>query len=230
MDGLKKRFPIYSRLIKLYPVQYRREYGKQILQTTADMLDNSGRGSGKLLTWSKIALDLPLNIVKQQFQYVGGIYTKETPVYIKVNGILTSLLLLPFFAALIANGLDKVINNHTLYNSWVWRHNFIRLWVLVLPETAVLIAFATLLFYAVHNTANQPRQQLRRIFDFRHNWPIAASGLVALSILFMLRFHDSAPCWIRIPKHYLMSHQNQDQACRNYHFTFGSSMPLAPSR
>jgi hypothetical protein len=37
MGNLKKRFPLYSKVLRLYPYRYQKEYGEQILQTTADI-------------------------------------------------------------------------------------------------------------------------------------------------------------------------------------------------
>lgn len=42
MKNLKKRFPLYSKLIQLYPSSYLRQYRTQTLQTYADMLDEPG--------------------------------------------------------------------------------------------------------------------------------------------------------------------------------------------
>ncbi len=215
MSSLNKRFPLYAKLLRLYPAPYRREYEQQILQTTADMLDNPEQSGGRALTWTKISLDLPLNIAKQQVHYVGGIYMKETPSYVKISGILSGLLLLPFFAALIANGLDKVINNQTLYNSWVWRTDFLRLWVLILPLIAASIALVSFLVYVFQGSTNKPKNLLGRSTDLKHNWPIVMTGLAALGILFILRFHDSIPCWIQMHTH-LLHHKNLNQACQNY--------------
>jgi hypothetical protein len=229
MSGLKERFPIYSKFIRLYPLGYQKEYGQQILQTTADMLDNAKSDRQKLLIWSKVVADTPKNITKQQLQLVGGTYMKETPNYVKISGILTGLLLIPFFLALIANGLDKVINNHTLYNSWIWRYDYIRIWVLILPMIAVLVAIISLLYFIIHSPAKNPSKRWRLVYDLKHNWPIVATGLVALGILFMFRFHDSVPCLLQIPRHFL-SHRNQGQVCRNFPSIFNGPAPAAPSR
>jgi len=228
VPSLDNRFPIYSKVIKLFPPKYYKEYGRQILQTTADMLDNAPSSGAKLVIWTKLAIDLPINITKQQLQYSGGIYMKETPTYVKISGILTGILLLPFFVALIANGLDKVINNHTLYNSWVWRYDFLRVWVLILPIIAVIVALVSLAVYVARSPENRPKQLLGRVFDIKHNWPIVATGLVALGILFILRYHDSAKCLIQIPRHFL-SHNNQSQVCKNYNFITNGPIPTVPT-
>ena len=229
MNDLEKRFPRYSKILGLYPNSYKKEYGQQIMQTTADMLDHAKTDRQKIAIWSKVALDLPLNISKQQLQLVGGTYMKETPNYIKIMGILTGVLVLPFFAAIIANGLDKLLNNHTLYNSWVWRYDYIRLWVLVLPAIAATLAIFSLLYYVIHSPTKSSGNKFKLVFDLKHNWPIMASGLIALGILFFLRFHDSAPCWIQqIPRHYL-SHQNQGQVCHSYNYVPNGPMPIPPA-
>lgn len=59
MNGLEKRFPLYSKFINLYPAEYRKHYGVEILQIAADMLDDATNRSAKL------AIDLPVNLTKQ---------------------------------------------------------------------------------------------------------------------------------------------------------------------
>lgn len=208
MDKLNKRFPIYSKIIGLYPTAYRKEYGRQILQTTADMLDNSASAGSRARIWLKVAVDLPLNIAKQQIQYC-GVYMKDTPSYIKAASVISGLMLLPFFIALIANGLDKVINNHTLYGSWVWRTPVLGLWVLYLPLTAFLLAAGSYLMYI---SRHKKTSWVWQVLDIKHSWPVVLPAVVALGILFMVAFHDSVHCWVQTPTH-LLTHVRQAWRC-----------------
>ena len=209
MDNLNNRFPIYSQVLKLYPDKYRQEYGQQMLQTTADMLDSTPSSITRFLVWSKVVFDLPINITKQQIQYSGGMHMKDTPSYIKTNSILSSLLLLPFIAALLANGLDKVIHNHTLYGSWLWKTPFIQLWVLYLPVAAFLLAAGSYLFYL---TKYKRTNWLNRIADIKRSWPIILPAIFAFGILFLIAFHDSGQCLVQTPAHFI-SHMSQTWQC-----------------
>ncbi len=212
MSSRKKRFPTYSKIIRLYPKEYRKEYGEQILQTTADMLDNAPSSAAKLAIWTKVALDLPLNIGKQQFNDKGSLFMKQTPWHVKRVSILSSLLILPFFAALMANALDKTINNHTLYNSWLWDRPAIGLWVLYLPLTALLLACGSFLIYLAKDTKSRQSSWLKRALDIKHSWPIIIPGIIAFGILFMAVFHDSVQCWVQTPDHAL-THIQQTWQC-----------------
>jgi hypothetical protein len=218
MDSLNKRFPIYSKVIKLYPDKYRQKYGEQILQTTADMLDNSQKRSSKAFIWLKVAADLPLNITKQQLQYSGGIYMKDTPSYIKTSSIVSGLLLLPFFTALIANGLDKVINSHSLNGSWVWKMPLLGIWVLYLPLTAFVLAVGSYLFYL---TKYKQTKWFKRILDIRRLWPVILPAFFAFGILFVIAFHDSGQCFVHTPA-YLVGHTSQTWKCA----TNNQSLPV----
>ncbi len=211
MSELEKRFPIYSKLLKLYPKSYRKQYEQQLLQTTADMLDDAPSNAAKLAGWTHIAIDLPLSVTKQQLQYVGGIYMNETPRYIKRNSIIAGALLLPFIAALIANGLDKVINNHTLYNSWLWRTPILSLWVLRLPEIALLLAVGSYIVYLARGTGSTKSTWLKRALDIKHSWPIIIPAIFAFGIMFLLAFHDVGQC-IQSPSH-AVSNINQTWHC-----------------
>ncbi len=174
------------------------------------MLDDAPSQAAKLAGWTHIAIDLPLSVAKQQLQYVGGIYMNETPRYIKRNSIIAGALLLPFVAALIANGLDKVINNHTLYNSWLWHTPVLSIWVLRLPQLAFLLAVGTYLVYLLKSRDNK-QSWLKRVLDIRHSWPIVIPAIFAFGVLFIIAFHDVGQC-IQSPSH-VVSHASQTWRC-----------------
>lgn len=209
MNDLRKRFPIYSILLNLYPKSYRAHFGEQILQTMADMLDNSPSNLARLAIWFHAVAELPINVAKQQAGLIGGIYIKETPSYLKINSLISGLLLIPFIAALIANSLDKVLNNHTLYGSWLWHRPTISLWVLYLPIAALLLVIGSYIYY-VHKY--KKTALLRRLFDIKLFWPIFIPGVLAFAILFIAMFHDSIHCWVQTPLH-LASHISQTWQC-----------------
>lgn len=210
MTSLKSRFPIYSRCLRLYPAEYRKRYEQELLQTTADMLDDAPSRITRIGIWSRVLVDLPLNVLKQQVSYAGGVMHDEMPHFVKRNGLIAGIMLLPFFTALCANGLDKVLNNHTLFNSWLWHTPVLGIWVIYLPTLALLLAGTTYLIYIFKNPTKQPL--IKRILDIAHSWPILLTGLVALGILFILVFHDSFQCWAQSPT-YLASHLNKAWQC-----------------
>lgn len=211
MTGLKSRFPVYSQLLRLYPAEYRRRYEHELLQTTADMLDDAPNKLAKLGIWSRLALDLPLNIARQNFEYLGGTMFSHTPSYIKRNSLISGVLLLPFFLAIAANGLDKLINNTTLYNSWLWGRPALILWVFYLPALALMVSLVSYGIF-VFRGAQKNQAWLRRALDILHSWPILIVGTIALGILVMVEFHDSAQCFVRSPLH-SVAHADQTLRC-----------------
>jgi len=194
MRDLQQRFPLYSKLLKLYPETYRSAYEREVLQTTADMLDDTNSRVKRLIIWSHVAFDLPFSLSKQRLQYVGGIIQNETPNYIKRNGLIAGILLLPFFIALIANSLDKVINNHTLYHSWLWNFPTIGFWVLWLPEIALLLTIISIVIYLINGNGKKQSSWWKRALDLKHSWPVVIPAFLAFGILFILAFHDSTQC------------------------------------
>ncbi|HEV2403356.1 MAG TPA: hypothetical protein VGS08_04095 [Candidatus Saccharimonadales bacterium] len=68
--------------------------------------------------------------------------SSDMPRYTKRSGLMAGLLLIPFFAALTANMLDRIMYGHTLYGSWLWKSPIIGLWILYLPEAALMLALA----------------------------------------------------------------------------------------
>src|SRR5262249_42336425 len=106
----------------------------------------------------------------------------------------------PFAATITANGLDKLINNHTLYNSWLWSRAALVMWVMVLPALAFTLALASYLLFVATNKSKQ--SFWRRVVDIRHTWPVLITGIIGLGIVFMLLFHDSAHCWVQNPVYF----------------------------
>ena len=120
---------------------------------------------------------------------------KETPAYIKVNSMISGILLAPFFIALLANSIDKVVGHETLYGSWLWKSPTLAIWVLRLPELALILAFVTYIVYVVRGKGSSRSSWLKRAIDIRHSWPVLVPTVLAFGILFLLAFHDSAQCW-----------------------------------
>lgn len=183
-----------------------------MLQTTADMLDAAPGLRARMAIWLHVVLDLPVNIGRQQLNYAGGIMHNSMPNYIKRNSLMAGALLVPFFAALTANGLDKVFNNHDLHNSWLWHSPAIGLWVIWFPIVALCLAVGSYLIFVFTRSSANKRSWLRKAFDLAHAWPVLLTGLIALSILMLLEFHDSAHCWVQTPTH-LASHLQQTWQC-----------------
>lgn len=138
----------------------------------------------------------------------------ETPSYIKLNSVFAALLLVPFFAALSANALDKLIHNHTLFNSWLWRMPALGIWVLRLPELALLLAVVTYVVYVARSGGSQSGSRLRRAMDVKHAWPVLAPAIIALGVLSIVAFHDSIQCWVHSPTQ-IVGHFSRDWRCSN---------------
>jgi hypothetical protein len=201
MHNLKGRFPIYSRLIKLYPTPYQKEYGEQILQTTADMLDNSPTVVTKAGVWMHITFDLSLNVMKQQLYYSGGTYNmKQTPGYIKQSSVISGLLLVPFFVTFIASSIGRHANNQALHNSWLWKSPFVAIWMIYLPEVALLLALVSYIVFLSRRTTIRSRL-LERLRDLKHTWMVIVPIVLALGILFVIGLHDVGGCWLHSPIH-----------------------------
>ncbi len=194
MNRLQKRFPKYSTMLRLYPKNYRENYGKQMLQTLADMLDDAASRRERIHIWARTAIDFPVTATGQNIRYLGGIMAHETPKYVWRNGLIGGVMLLPFFAALIANLADETVNHHTLFNSWLWSMPVLSIWVLWLPLTAAILGLLSLLVFLRHQTKSKHESSIEALFDFRYNWPIVLVALAGTFILALVFFHDSVHC------------------------------------
>lgn len=212
MSDSKRLFPLYSKFLCLYPKRYREQYGEQLLQTTADMLNEARSPVNRLGIWTRVAIDLLINVFQTQFQYVGEIVWNETPSYVKRNSLIGGAMLLPLMAALIAKSVDKVTGNRILDNVWFWKFYVIRLWMVWLPEAAFLLMIGTYIYFLIRPSEDQKSSLLKRAADIRHSWLIIVPGTLALGILFILAFHDSGQCWVHSPT-YISSHLGQGWHC-----------------
>lgn len=195
MAGLAQRFPIYHRLLSLYPRAYYKTYGEQQLQTLADMLDNASSASQRLGIWLRLYIDFPLSVVIQQLSY-GGTMVHDTPPYIKRNGLIAAILLLPFTLALIANAATTLLLHHTLYSSWLWQMPLLGFWVLWSPSIATVLALATLCVFLVKRQ-QYPLTTWRVIV--RQSWTLIIVAGVGLFIVATVFGHDSVHCVVGNP-------------------------------
>ena len=183
-DQLKQRFPRYARWLRLYPGAYRNRYGEEMLQTLADMLDYSVSAAERRRVWIRTVLDLPLAAAQQQLITLGE--TMHQSALIKRSSIISGALLLPFFAALTANSLDKTLRNQTLYHSSLWSMPWLALWVLYLPLMAGSVAVAGIIIALLRNRSqNTPSIA---------TWPLIGIAIIAMAIVGMVFFHDSVHC------------------------------------
>lgn len=183
-DQLRQRFPRYARLLRLYPGAYRNRYGGEMLQTLADMLDYAASPAERRRVWVRTVLDLPLAAAQQQLITIGE--TMHQSPFIKRSALISGALLLPLFAALTANGLDKALRNQTLYHSGLWNMPWLALWVLYLPLLAGGIAIAGLCIALLRARSSRGSELAA--------WPLAAVCIVALGIIGAVLFHDSVHC------------------------------------
>lgn len=200
---MPSRFPRYEKLLKLYPKAYRDKYGAEMLQTLEDMLDDQPSSSGRAMVWLRTCLDLPLNVLNQNTLAIGDNFIKETPDYIKQNGIFAGLLLVPFFLIVFVNAIDRAIFNHTLYHSWLWSQASIITWIVVFPSLAIAIAVYSYLTYLFSGSGKNKLSIRKKILDVRHTWPVIISGVFAAGVILILLFHDSAHCWRQSPVYFV---------------------------
>ena len=201
---------IYTHLLRLYPRAYRERYGKEILQTIEDMLEETSASKDRVIISVRLITDLFITASKQQIMHIGGTMQSTTPHYIKRNGLIASAMLFPFFLAIVANNLDRLIFNQTLYSSWLWHAPVLLLWVFLLPVLALLVAVVSYVVYLFRKSTDMAF--MKRVLDVTHSWPVLITGIAAFGILFAIVFHDSTHCWIQTPSH-LVSHFSQTLQC-----------------
>jgi hypothetical protein len=213
VNDRRRLLQLFSLALRLYPNSYRERYERDMLMTVSDMLDEASSPLVRGMIWLHVLADQPTNIMKQQVIVArSGEGFGDVPPFIKKSGLTSAVLLLPFFGALIANGLDKVLFNQSLNQTWVWQRPFIGLWILYFPLIALLLVIGSYIRYVIRGSGKNGHSALRRIFDLPHFWPLVGTGVIATGILFIIFFHDSVACWVRSPS-YLAAHISQSWQC-----------------
>ena len=190
MKDNTNRFPIYTRLLRLFPSFYRDKYAEQMVHTLADMLDDASGYRSKAKVWLRISLDLPVSLIRQNIIYIGGTMAKEVPNYMKESSILGFALLTPFFIILLVNGLTA----HGLYHTWLWHVSVLGIWLLVMPATAVAIAILTLFRWLIERHRLEKVSYWTSLKDIKHSWPLVIILLIGLFIIAVVFGHDSVHC------------------------------------
>jgi hypothetical protein len=171
-----------------------------MLHTTEDMLNDATSPIARLNVWLKIGADLPINIARQQLMDARMYGFGNAPHYLRNCTFLAAILLMPFFAALSANGLDKVLFNSTLQNSWVWHRPIIGLWILYFPLMASLLILSSYVAYIIRNEGGVKLFR-SRLFNIHMLWVTLMVGFIAIGILSVVIFHDSGQCWMHSPQY-----------------------------
>lgn len=192
MTNRQRRFPIYSRLLRLYPPDYHSKYADQMVQTLEDMLDGAGTRGAKAAVYVRASIDLPFSIAKQQLLYTGGVMSHTMPNYIKLSSLFGVLMVVPFFVFVVIDSLTR----HSLEHSFFWHTPVLFTWLIILPAVAVAVNAAALSRWLWQRNSTG---FWRRLLDIRHDWPPILVAIIGLGIIGLALFHDSAHCVIGNP-------------------------------
>jgi len=187
VDRISRRFPRYSALLRLYPARYRKEYGEQMLQTLADMLDDPEQR--KFSVWARTALDLPFSIIRQQITYTGVAMT-TTPNYMKYAAHIGAWMLTPFFAIIIINSFS----HQWLQRTVLWHPAFLLTWIVALPLIAAALNAAALLRWAYIQRRQNHVAPLYTLADLRRSWLALVITVAGIGIFSVALWHDSVHC------------------------------------
>jgi hypothetical protein len=215
---MHNRLTVYRRLLRLYPKAYREEYAEQMVQTLSDMLDDQLDGSNRMLITCQAYGSLPFTIFNQNALAVADNLMNQTPGYIKRNGAVAALLLVPTLLVLATNSLNMAINHHSMQTSWLWSRPLVAAWAIILPAAAFLLGLAS---YAVYAASRSDASLLKRLSDVKQTWPVVLAGICGLALLLLVLFHDSAHCWVQNPVH-TVTHLQQTWQCTTEGFLGGS--------
>ena len=83
---------VYSKLLYLYPVRYRQQYARPMVQTFDDMLDGEASKLARVAIWGRTLVDLPASATKEHLTN-GANITMSRNVKIILAGVVVLLLI-----------------------------------------------------------------------------------------------------------------------------------------
>jgi hypothetical protein len=186
---MAKRFPMYERMLRLYPEAYRERYAAQMLQTLEDMIDDQPTRFARLAIRLRAIAELPCSIAQQRILVIGGIMHHQTPHYLKRDALIGAILIVPFFIT-IASG---ILQNQPVMDNHAWAAFFTVL-IIVLPAIAFVLNSISFMRWSVHESRQRKTSLWKHIFDFAHSWRQLLVGGLGLFIVLLVLGHDSAHC------------------------------------
>jgi len=164
MTSLKQRFPAFSRMLRLYPPAYYRQYCMQTLQTLADILDDTelsrlAKAKLYLASW----LDLAKSIPRQRVIAAIHSASYQPSRYFRNRGIICLLLLVPALLSFcIGNNVTTTslqLSSGSFASIW-FSSASVATWLFVLPLLATINALYALGIWLVarkkHSRAKRP--------------------------------------------------------------------------
>ncbi len=188
MANLRARFPVYSKLLRLYPKGYRRKYETQLLQTLADMLDDSAEDRANSFTiWKRTVLDFLKSVPKEHIRAV------KPAKFIKRSLVLSFLLILPLLSTVgygvLFPASDPISDRKLIEQLWYSQIGY-SLWGIVLPLFATVVAMTALAVWRFHTRKNEARKN-RRLPR------LALASLVVISLSGLIFLGFISTMWVR---------------------------------
>lgn len=184
MSSLKHRFPAYSRMLRLYPRAYYRQYAVQMLQTLADILDDpdldrATKTKMHIGAW----IDLGKSIPRQRLLAATRSAAHQPNNYLKNRSLASLLQIAPIavtFGAQLVLGTysSEGGSSNSFLDLWFSR-NGVFVWLILLPLIATLNAlYALAIWYA----ARQKWPKSKRPAGDRWGTRLSLAGLLLISL------------------------------------------------
>ena len=168
---------IYKSLLLLYPGQYRKEYGAQIMQTIDDMLASEPQVSRKIGIWAKEVGILPAQALGQ---HRAAFFQGNEMAPNVLAGFVALVLLAPFFMGRALDEMSEHLANQHLYGSWFWSGSMLMVWVVVLPAISLLVSVGTWVSVVAEALVKRRRVSLQ----IKKLWFVTIVAFVSGGVLF----------------------------------------------
>ena len=192
-------YELYKKLFYLYPKKYRDEFGNQILLVFKDLYNDELKDKGRVgfVFWILQFADLTNSLLSENMD---SFFSKGFRKYFNLNNynIIGGLLLLPLFTVTFIDLLTRIAQrdlvhynrpvysalSHTLF----YQPSVLFIWIVFFPLLAILLNILPII-------KNLRKKRMNKAF-IRNNFWSFLFLFCGIFFLFMIRFHDFAPCFV----------------------------------
>ena len=149
MPNIKKRFPIYSKILYLYPKAYRRKYSAQMLQTMADLIDNEGSTlPRRFKIWLRATPDLIKTIAAENLRAI------DAKKFVPRSLIVSFVMIIPLIVLLAS---PIFLDSETMAdgNSFINRF-YSPIFIILFPLISAMLSITGLVVWSINRQKNTP--------------------------------------------------------------------------
>lgn len=210
---------IYKTLLFLYPDQYRKKFGEQMLLVFQDMYEDEYKNFGKIRSvfWLRVSTDALQSIITQHLDFIKkeGLkkYLREV-LHVNKYSVIGAILLLPFTTILGLDFVARILQRDLTHYSRPLNNYFSHIFLYQDHIGKIPLLWFVLIFFPILSIVLNIIP-LHKSF-FKNPVTLAILGLAGLALLIVYG-HDFVPCIVQgiLYHHAIINLPKAILICRN---------------